>query len=84
MAEATSNLDSESEQVVQAVIRQLVAEGRTVVLIAHRLSTVVDAHQIVVLREGRITEQGNHTELYAPQGYYYQMWQRQMPATIQT
>ena len=82
MDEATSNLDSESEQVVQAVIHQLVAEGKTVVLIAHRLSTVVDAHQIVVLREGKITEQGNHTELYAQQGYYYQMWQQQMPATI--
>lgn len=76
--EATSNLDSESEQVVQAVIRQLVTEGKTVVLIAHRLSTVVDAHQIVVLREGKITEQGNHAELYAQKGYYYQMWQRQM------
>ncbi|MBW8323718.1 MAG: peptidase domain-containing ABC transporter [Prolixibacteraceae bacterium] len=77
MDEATSNLDSESEQVVQQTIRQLVAEVKTVVLIAHRLSTVVDAHEIVVLREGRITEQGNHTELYAQQGYYYQMWQRQ-------
>lgn len=80
MDEATSNLDSESEQVVQAVIRQLVTEGKTVVLIAHRLSTVVDAHEIVVLREGRITEQGNHTEQYAQQGYYYDMWQRQMPS----
>lgn len=82
MDEATSNLDSESEQVVQAVIHQLVAEGKTVVLIAHRLSTVIEAHQIVVLREGQITEQGNHTELYAQKGYYHQMWQRQMPATI--
>jgi ATP-binding cassette subfamily B protein len=79
MDEATSNLDSESEQVVQQTIRKLVAEGKTIILIAHRLSTVVDAHEIVVLRDGKITEQGNHTELYAQQGYYYQMWQQQMP-----
>ena len=79
MDEATSNLDSESEQVVQKTIRQLVSQGKTVVLIAHRLSTVVDAHEIIVLKEGRITEQGNHAELYTLKGYYYQMWQRQMP-----
>jgi len=83
MDEATSNLDSESEQVVQQTIRQLVTQGKTVILIAHRLSTVVDAHQIVVLREGRITEQGNHATLYAQKGYYYQMWQRQMPLVTQ-
>lgn len=79
MDEATSNLDSKSEQVVQETIRQLVTEGKTVVLIAHRLSTVIDAHEIIVLKEGQITEQGSHTELYAQKGYYYQMWQRQMP-----
>lgn len=79
MDEATSNLDSESEQVVQQTIRQLVAEGKTVILIAHRLSIVVDANEIVVLREGKITERGNHNELYTQQGYYYNMWQRQMP-----
>jgi ATP-binding cassette subfamily B protein len=68
MDEATSNLNSESEQVVQQTIRKLVAEVKTIILIAHRLSTVVDAHEIVVLRDGKITEQGNHTELYAQQG----------------
>jgi len=81
MDEATSNLDSESEQVVQQTIRQLVTEGKTVILIAHRLSTVVDAHEIIVLKEGKITEHGSHTQLYAQKGYYYQMWQRQMPGT---
>lgn len=79
MDEATSNLDSESESVVQRVVRQLVAEGKTVILIAHRLSTVVEADEIIVLREGKVTEQGNHNSLFMQQGYYYQMWQKQIP-----
>jgi ATP-binding cassette subfamily B protein len=79
MDEATSNLDSESEQAVQNTIRQLLAHGKTVILIAHRLSTVLEAHEIIVLKEGRITEQGDHVRLYAKKGYYYRMWQRQMP-----
>jgi ABC-type phosphate/phosphonate transport system ATPase subunit len=79
MDEATSNLDSESEQVVHQTVRQLVADGKTVILIAHRLSTVVDAHQIIVLKDGQIAEQGPHAALFAQKGYYYDMWQRQMP-----
>jgi len=79
MDEATSNLDSESEQVVQETIHELIAESKTVILIAHRLSTVVDANEVIVLREGQIIEKGNHTTLYQQQGYYYDMWKRQMP-----
>ncbi|HAZ02361.1 MAG: peptidase C39 [Bacteroidetes bacterium GWF2_42_66] len=77
--EATSNLDSESEYFVQQTIRQLIAEGKTVILIAHRLSTVLDAHKIVVLKDGKVMEQGSHTELFEANGYYYRMWKRQMP-----
>jgi ABC-type bacteriocin transporter len=79
MDEATSNLDSESELVVQQTMQQLVAAGKTVILIAHRLSTVVDADEIVALKDGKIIEHGPHAELFAQKGYYYRMWKRQMP-----
>ncbi len=79
MDEATSNLDSESELVVQQTMQQLVADGKTVILIAHRLSTVVDADEIVALKDGQIIEHGAHAALYAQKGYYYRMWKRQMP-----
>ncbi len=79
MDEATSNLDSESEQVVQQTIHQLIDQGKTVILIAHRLSTVVNADEIIVLKEGKILEQGAHSVLFAKKGYYYRMWKRQMP-----
>jgi len=83
MDEATSNLDSESEQVVQETIKHLVTTGKTVILIAHRLSTVVDANEIVVLSNGKIIERGPHAELFAQKGYYYRMWKRQMPLVVQ-
>lgn len=79
MDEATSNLDSESEQVVQETMQHLTIAGKTVILIAHRLGTVVDADEIIALSDGKIIERGSHTALYAQKGYYYKMWQRQMP-----
>lgn len=71
--EATSALDSANERAIQAELRRL-AHDRTTLVIAHRLSTVVDAHEILVLEHGRIVERGRHTALLAQGGRYAQMW----------
>jgi ATP-binding cassette subfamily B protein len=71
--EATSALDSANERAIQAEL-QSVARGKTTLVIAHRLSTVVDAHEILVMDAGRIVERGNHAQLLAAQGRYAQMW----------
>ncbi len=77
--EATSSLDSESEYFVQEAINQMKAAGKTVVVIAHRLSTVVHADKIAVLENGKLLEEGSHKQLWAAEGRYYQMWQKQLP-----
>ena len=74
--EATSALDTDTERDIQESLRQM-SEGRTVITIAHRLSTVVDADKIVVLDAGKIIEQGTHDDLLARDGRYAQMWHRQ-------
>jgi len=74
--EATSALDSANERAIQAELRSA-AQGKTALVIAHRLSTVVDAHEIVVLEAGRIVERGAHAELLAKNGRYAQMWRLQ-------
>src|SRR5712691_9490964 len=71
--EATSALDSETEQGIQAELDRI-ARGRTTLVIAHRLSTVMDADQILVLDQGRIVERGTHRELLERDGAYAQMW----------
>jgi len=77
--EATSSLDTVSEQLIQEALSRLLA-GRTVFVIAHRLSTVHNADRIVVLEEGRIVEQGSHAELYAAGGVYRTLYDLQLAA----
>jgi len=77
--EATSALDTKTEREIQASLRE-VSQGRTTLMIAHRLSTVVDADQILVLEAGRIVERGRHDELLAEGGRYAEMWRRQQDA----
>ncbi len=74
--EATSSLDFESEQMIQAGLAQLM-QGRTTFVIAHRLSTIRRADQILVVEQGRIVERGNHAQLYALGGRYYDLYTRQ-------
>ncbi len=71
--EATSQLDSKSEQAIQSALKD-VAANRTTLVIAHRLSTVIDADQILVLEHGRITERGSHRQLLEAGGRYAEMW----------
>ncbi|MNE51374.1 Multidrug resistance-like ATP-binding protein MdlB [compost metagenome] len=75
--EATANIDSGTEQAIQRAL-SLIREHTTLVVIAHRLSTIVDADSILVLHRGQAVEQGNHQQLLAQQGRYYQMYQLQL------
>ncbi len=82
MDEATSSLDSASEQFVQNTMLQFKAQGKTVLLIAHRLSTVVLADKIIILEKGKLMEEGTHAQLLAQNGHYKAMWQKQLPEGI--
>ena len=81
--EATSSLDTRTEKEIQRSLKQ-VSANRTTLVIAHRLSTVVDADEIIVLDDGQIAERGSHAELLARDGRYAAMWLRQLQAEENT
>ncbi len=74
--EATSALDSANERAIQAELKSA-AQGKTALVIAHRLSTVIDAHEILVMDAGHVVERGTHAQLLARGGRYAQMWELQ-------
>lgn len=78
--EATSALDTATEQEIQASL-DFVSKGRTTLVIAHRLSTVINADEIIVLKDGLIAERGDHASLLGQNGLYASMWDRQREAT---
>lgn len=77
--EASSSLDPVSERYVQNAIEFLLAEKKTVIIISHRLSSIQRAGLIIVLKDGKVVEEGEHTELLAQQGEYYHLWLQQIP-----
>jgi ATP-binding cassette, subfamily C, bacteriocin exporter len=75
--EATSSLDSISEQYVRSAVQQLKKQGKTVIIIAHRLSTIKNADKIIVLQEGKVTEEGKHDQLLLNEKFYNKLWKQQ-------
>lgn len=80
--EATSSLDTISEQYVQDTIKSLCAVGKTIVLIAHRLSTVREADEIIVIHKGKVVEKGTHETLLIEKGQYASLWSQQSGVTV--
>ena len=74
--EATSSVDTETEKLIQKAISHIM-KGKTSFLIAHRLSTIREADLILAVQDGRIIEQGSHSELMKKKGYYYRLYTRQ-------
>lgn len=70
--ESTASLDPDNEAKINNALEHLM-QGKTVFVIAHRLNTIKNANQIILINNGRIEEQGNHNELYGKKGHYYEM-----------
>ena len=75
--EATSSLDSISERYVKQILTDLATQGKTIIVIAHRLSTVKDADMIVVIDKGLVAEYGTHNNLIIQKGVYSKLWKEQ-------
>ncbi|XP_060533962.1 ATP-binding cassette sub-family B member 6-like isoform X2 [Cylas formicarius] len=80
--EATSSLDTHAERNIQASLRKL-CEHRTTLIVAHRLSTVIHADEILVLKDGEVVERGRHSELVEKEGLYCDMWKRQLDSGLE-
>lgn len=81
--EATSALDTHAEKAIQSAFDEA-AQNHTTLIVAHRLSTIVHAEQILVMDEGRIVERGTHSELLAKKGVYSEMWAQQQSEPTQS
>jgi len=81
--EATASLDSASEKYVQDTLSLLKARQKTIIIIAHRMSTIFQADKIVVLENGKVAEEGLHDALLKKHGVYYQLWKNQFPMEIE-
>ena len=76
--EATSSLDTEAEQIIQKTLNELKAQGKTMIVIAHRLSTIANSDKILVMKEGKIMEEGTHKDLLSKDSVYKSMWEKQI------
>jgi ATP-binding cassette subfamily B protein len=79
--EATASIDPDNERYIQQAISDLVAE-KTLIVIAHKLTTIKNADQILVIDDGKITQRGVHDELIAKEGLYQKMWDKRTRATV--
>ena len=75
--EATSSLDTEAEQIIQKTLNELKLQGKTMIVIAHRLSTIANSDKSLVMKEGKIIEEGTHKDLLSKDSVYKSMWQKQ-------
>ena len=76
MDEAVSNLDTKTDRMIQQTIKNI-AKDKTVIMVAHRLSTILEADELVVLKDGCVVQRGHHNELIAKEGYYKELMSAQ-------